>query len=72
MAGQTDEPIQAYEAALEVYPDYLPAIQALAVTTVRAGRVDARLNAWLGAIALRSGDARWRGWAQRERARIAD
>ena len=66
-AGKTAEALASYEAALEVYPDYLPAIQGLASLTVRARKDDARLAGWLDAIAMRSEGTEWRGWAERHR-----
>lgn len=36
------------------------------------GLADPRREAWLAAIALRSDDEPWRGWAQGKRAQIAD
>ena len=54
---------------IEVYPDYLPAIQGLARYTMRAGLADERLDGWLREIALRSTDATWRDWAVREQRR---
>jgi tetratricopeptide (TPR) repeat protein len=68
-AGRDDEAVAAYTAALEVYPDYLPAIQGLARHAVRSGLSDERLDGWLREIAMRSTDAGWREWAQREQHR---
>lgn len=62
-AGQTDEAIRAYETALEVYPDYLPAIQGLAALVARSAPDDPRLGRWLEQIALRSEEGRWSEWA---------
>jgi Tfp pilus assembly protein PilF len=64
-AGRIDDAIESYEAALEVRPEYLPAIEGLAVLTVRERRSDERLAEWLDAIAMRS-EPRWREWAQRQ------
>jgi tetratricopeptide (TPR) repeat protein len=64
-AGRLSEAVESYEAALQVWPDYLPAIQGLAVLTARAGRVDERLPEWLEQIKARSDDAPWREWARR-------
>jgi len=66
-AGQMDEAIQSYEAALQVYPDYLPAIQGMAMLVVRLGGEDPRLPAWLDQIALRSEGSGWKEWADRHR-----
>lgn len=68
-AGREEGATAAYTAALEVYPDYLPAMQGLARQLVRTGGSDERLDAWLREIALRATDAAWREWALRQRAR---
>jgi len=62
-AGQTDQAIQAYEAAPEVYPDFLPAIQGLASLVVGSDPSDPRIDGWLEQIALRSAEGPWREWA---------
>jgi tetratricopeptide (TPR) repeat protein len=62
MAGKVEEALASYGAALEVYPDYLPAIQGIASLILRSGKKDERLAGWLDAIAMR-GDPRWRDWA---------
>ncbi|MEW5748971.1 MAG: tetratricopeptide repeat protein [Candidatus Thermoplasmatota archaeon] len=71
-AGKTDEAIQAYEAALEVFPGYLPAIQGAARLVARTGGEDPRLAGWLEEIVLRSADGGWRSWAEGQRARRAE
>ncbi|MFG0318446.1 MAG: tetratricopeptide repeat protein [Planctomycetota bacterium JB042] len=63
-AARVDEAIAAYAAALEVYSDHLPAMQAMARLQVSAGRVDERTEGLLREIAMR-GDATWRDWAIR-------
>ena len=68
-AGRGDDAIAAYTAALEVYPDYLPAIQGMARHSVRFGLSDERLNGWLREIVMRSTDPKWREWAMREQHR---
>jgi Tfp pilus assembly protein PilF len=62
-AGRSGEAIATYSAALEVYPDYLPAIQGLASLTLKSGSDDERMQGWLEAIAMRCKDAKWREWA---------
>lgn len=62
-AGQVDEALASYSAALEVYDGFLPAIQGLALLTVKSGRDDERMEGWLKVIALRSDDGQWRVWA---------
>jgi Tfp pilus assembly protein PilF len=66
-AGREEDATAAYTAALEVYPDYLPAIQGLARQLVRTGGSDERLDDWLREIAMRSTDPAWREWARGER-----
>jgi tetratricopeptide (TPR) repeat protein len=61
-AGKVDAALKAYEAALEVWPDYLPAVQGLALATVRAGRDDERLAAWVDTISAHTDDDAWRSW----------
>ena len=68
-AGRSDDALSTYTAALEVYPDYLPAVQGLASLSIRAGKEDARLPGWLQAIALRSEDPKWREWSLRHLAK---
>ena len=63
-AGRNDEAMANYEAAMEVWPGYLPAIQGAASLALRSGRRDdARLASWLDEVALR-GDDGWRRWAR--------
>ena len=66
-AGRTAEAMASYEAALEVWPGYLPAIQGAASQSLRSGRRDElRLAGWLDEVALR-GDGGWREWARGQR-----
>jgi Tfp pilus assembly protein PilF len=63
-AGRTDEAMANYEAALDVWPGYLPAIQGASSLALRYGRSDeSRVTAWLAEVALR-GDDGWREWAR--------
>ncbi len=61
-AGQIDEAIAGYHAALEVYPEHLPTVQALVRCQLRNNRTDAHTARHLEFIALR-GDEQWREWA---------
>jgi tetratricopeptide (TPR) repeat protein len=63
-AGRSDEAFKSYEAALEVAPEYLPAIEGAAALAVRTGRTEPRLRAWLEAIALGSPEPFWNAWAR--------
>ncbi len=63
-AGRTGEALASYSSALEVWPNYLPALEGIASLTLRAGdRRDPRLAAWLSEISLR-GDPAWSAWAR--------
>ena len=61
-AGKVDDALAAYDAALEVYPGYLPAIMGAASLTLRTGRDDERMEEWLEEIAMRAEDEAWREW----------
>jgi len=61
--GKVHEALDAYASALEVYPDHLPAIQALARCQLRHGEPDDRTDELLRLIAYR-GTPEWRGWAR--------
>lgn len=63
-AGRTDDALDAYASALEVYPEHLPSMQAMASLQVRTGRADDRTPGMLREIALRGDDETWRTWAQ--------
>ncbi|MFN0007042.1 MAG: tetratricopeptide repeat protein [Planctomycetota bacterium] len=63
MAGKVEEALASYGAALEVYPEYLPAVQGIASLTLKAGKKDERLSGWLDTIAMRSESPKWREWA---------
>jgi hypothetical protein len=56
----------AYDAALEVYPGYLPAVMGAASLSLRSGRGEERLRGWLEEIAFRAEEERWREWARRQ------
>ncbi len=61
--GRTEEALASYSAALEGSPGYLPAIQGLALTTLRTGQGHPKLQEWLAAIAMRGETKVWREWA---------
>jgi tetratricopeptide (TPR) repeat protein len=63
-AGRTDEALITYETALEVYPQHLPSMQALARLRVRSGKHDARTKDLLEQVAFRSEEPSWREWAR--------
>lgn len=68
-AGRVDEAIQMYATALEVYPDHIPTVQALARLQVRAKRTDDRTERFLQEIALKGETEEWRVWARKQLAR---
>jgi hypothetical protein len=63
-AGRNDDTRAAYESALEVVPEYMPAMQGLAMLAARDGSEDRRLSGWLGRIAVEGESAEWREWAR--------
>jgi hypothetical protein len=65
-AGRNDEAMASYDAALEVWPGYLPAIQGAASLALRSGQRDGpRLAGWLDEVTLRGDD----GWRELVRSR---
>jgi tetratricopeptide (TPR) repeat protein len=72
-AGRTDEALKAYQTTLDVYPGYIPAIEAITRLMVRQGTTldgDEHSNdSWkeletsLKEIALRGSTEKWRTWA---------
>ena len=61
--GQYGEAIQTCQTALEVRPEYLPAIQALTLIQIRENQSDDTLIKNLELIRARSSDEKWRNWA---------
>jgi Flp pilus assembly protein TadD len=70
-AGRTDEALVTYASALDIYPDHLPTLQALARLQIRSGRTDDRTKHALEEIELRGESERWREWAKVQRERLA-
>ena len=68
-AGRTDEAFKSYETALEVSPEYLPAIEGAASIAIRTGREEPRLPDWLRTLALGTEDPAWQRWALEHSAR---
>ena len=64
LAGRSDDAINGYRAALEVDPNHLPTIQALARLQVRTGKKDALTSKLLQNIVFRTTDEPWRQWAR--------
>ena len=69
-AGRIDEALETYGTALEVYPNHLPTIQALARLQLRRARTDQRTAYFLEEIALRGETAEWREWAKWQMVRV--
>ncbi len=63
-AGRFEEAMASYDTALEVYPNYLPAIAGLASLQLRHNRTDERTRGFLEEIALRGETQEWREWAR--------
>ncbi len=63
-AGRNTEAIASYRTALEVYPGYIPAVQALTSLQLRTEKPDDSLDANLREIALRGTTPQWREWAK--------
>ena len=65
-AGRLEDATHSYRSALEVSPDYIPAMQALARLQVRTGRTGPSTAQLLKEVALRGETAEWREWAVRQ------
>jgi len=63
-AGHVDDAIGTYRTALEVAPDHIQTIQALARLQCKSGKKDARTLEALKTIAMRGDSERWRDWAR--------
>lgn len=70
LAGRTDEAITTFRTALEVYPDHLPTMQALARLQVRSGKQDAETPRMLKEVAIRGETPEWRDWARLQMVRV--
>lgn len=67
-AGRVDEALNAYAAALEVYPGHVGALQGRTRLQLRENRADETTEDALREIALRGENERWREWARRQSA----
>src|SRR5690606_15626188 len=63
-AGRTSESLAAYNSALEVHPEHLPTMQAMARLQLRSGKTDSRTEGLLDEISLRAETENWRHWAR--------
>lgn len=71
IAGRSNEAIDTYKTALEVYPDHIPTLEALTRIQVRTNKRDPQTLARLNTIALQGETQAWRDWARLEAARTA-
>ncbi len=62
-AGRVEDAMASFDAALQVSPEHLPAIQGAALLAVRSGREEPKLTGWLDVIAVR-GAGHWSVWAR--------
>jgi tetratricopeptide (TPR) repeat protein len=69
-AGRTDDALVTYASALEVYPDYLPTMQALARAQLRAGKPDDSTAHYLDEIVMRGETQEWKDWARAQQTRL--
>ncbi|MFN0131461.1 MAG: tetratricopeptide repeat protein [Phycisphaerales bacterium] len=63
-AGRSSDALATYQSALDAYPDYMPAIQALTRLQLRTNKPDDQTQARLEDIALSGDSLRWREWAR--------
>jgi tetratricopeptide (TPR) repeat protein len=61
--GKVHEALEAYASALEVYPDHLPAIQAIVRCQLRHDETDDRTHKFLRVVSFR-GTREWKEWAR--------
>ncbi len=69
LAGRYDDALATYTAALDVYPEHLPTMQAMVRLQVRASRTDERTAAMLDTVAMRGETKEWREWARAQRSK---
>ena len=66
VAGRVTDAIEEYEAALEVSPEHVPTMQAMARLLMQRDREDERLKGLIESIAMRGETEAWRDWARNE------
>lgn len=64
-AGRVDEALAACNSALEVYPEHIATVEALAKIQLKHKRTDERTQEFLEIIAMRGQTQHWRDWAMR-------
>ncbi len=63
-AGRIEEALASYRTALEVYPNHIASLQALARAQLRHNRTDETTSDALRQIAMRGESEQWRQWAR--------
>ena len=63
VAGRVTEALSEYETALEVSPEHVPTMQALARLIVQEEPDNQRLRGLFETVSMRSKSADWRAWA---------
>ena len=69
-ARRYDKASDAYHSALEIAPEHVPTMQALARLALRHARREDNLRAMLEVISLRGETEEWRAWAGQQLARL--
>jgi Tfp pilus assembly protein PilF len=69
-AGRQIEALQSYAAALQIRPEHMPTMQALARIQIRLDKTDAKTHELLSEIALRGTTPRWRDWAREQALKV--
>jgi Flp pilus assembly protein TadD len=69
-AGRQTEALEGYAAALQIRPEHMPTMQALARIQIRLGKTDAKTHERLSEIALRGTTPRWRDWAREQALKV--
>lgn len=69
-AGRLEGALESYNAALEVYSEHIPTLQAIARLRLLRGERDEVLLGQLDEIALRGETPEWRDWAREQRLRL--
>ena len=64
IAGRLEDAMNEYVTALEVSPEHVPTMQALARLLMERDREDTRLPSLMTSIAMRAESAQWRSWAK--------
>ena len=63
-AGRTDQALNAYASALEVYADHIPTMQAMTRLRLKSGKADDKTRSMLEEIAYKGENELWRNWAR--------